>query len=215
MNIVYATSNEYSHIALISLKSLLENNVNVDDIHVFYIGNDLSEENKKLLSDLVKSYSRRIDFYGMPPDFQKITGIMRANPIVYSYCYFQDILPDTVDKVLLVESDTLVLGDISELYNMDISDVYLAAADDMQSKWFKKRLGMKSQSVYFNSGILLINLLKMRQDNASDALDRIIQSGKHKYFYEVQDELNVFCEGSVKVFPPRYIALSPSVNMLL
>lgn len=204
MNIVFATSDLYSKPALVTIKTLLMNNTSVEDINIYYVENNVSDENKKMITDLVKTYQRKIIFIPMPEEYLSIEGLMRTNAIVYSYCFFQDILPKEVDKVILLEGDSIVTGDLSEMYDMDIDDYYVGAADDLQSKWYKRKLGMKDNSPYFNCGIMLMNLKKWREDKVSDKLKEMIKNGEAKFFYEVQDELNVLMEEKVKILPPKY-----------
>ena len=206
MDIVYATSDLYSKPAMISIKSLLVNNLGAECINIYYIENGLSDENKELLLQLVHQYNRNIYFIPMPEKLNEIGGLMRTNPIVYSYCYFQDILPCTVNRVLLLEGDATVTADIQEYFELDIDPYYLAAADDFQSKWYKKLLRMNGKSVYFNSGIMLFNLKKWRENGITEKITQIIKKGKSKFFYEVQDELNVLFEGKILVLPPRFNA---------
>lgn len=206
MNIVYATSDLYSKPALISIKSLLVNNQKANEINIFYIENGLNECNRLNLKQLVESYNRNIEFIKMPDKMNSIKGLMRTNPIVYTYCYLQDILPNTIDKVLLLESDSIVVNDIQDYFSLDLDDYYLAATDDFQSKWYKRLLGMNDNSVYFNSGIMLLNLKKMKSDKITDKITNIIRTGSHKLFYEVQDEMNVLFENEIMSLPPRYNA---------
>ena len=204
MNIVFATSDLYSKPAHITLKSMLVNNRDVEEINVYYVENGLTDESKKRLQKLIDQYYRTIVFIPMPEWLNSISGLLRTNAIAYTYCYFQDILPHTVDKVLLLEGDTIVTDNLTEFYDIDISDYYLAATDDLQSKWCKEKVGIKATSPYFNSGVMLINLKKMREDNITPKITEIIKSGKAKFLYEVQDEMNVMLEGHVKIIPPRF-----------
>lgn len=204
MNIVFATSDLYSKPALVTIKTLLMNNTRCKELNIYYVENDVSEENKSLISELVTSYGRNIVFIPMPKDYLSIKGLLRTNAIVYSYCYFQDLLPRTVDKVLLLEADSIVTDDLTEMYSTELEDYYLGAVDDLQSKWYKRKLGMKDDSPYFNCGIMLINLKKWRTDGITEKITHMIEDGKSKFFYEVQDELNVLMEGKVKILPPRF-----------
>ncbi|MCD7824755.1 MAG: glycosyltransferase family 8 protein [Clostridiaceae bacterium] len=204
MDIVLATSDVYSKPALVTLKSVFINNRNVDVLNIHYVGNGLTENNKNLLIGLTEEYGRKIFFYEIPKECENIGGLLRTNPIVYSYCYFQDILPVSVNKVLLLEGDTIVVKDLTEMFNTDISEFYLAATDDLQSKYCKRRVGINEHSAYFNSGVMLINLKKMREDNFSEKITPLIKSGKAKFMYEVQDELNVMLENQVKILSPKY-----------
>lgn len=204
MNIVYATSDAYSRLALISIKSLLMNNRSIDEINIYYIGNDLSEKNKRLISDLTEEYDRNITFIDMPIQYKSMGDALRTNAVVYSYCFLQDILPDTVTKVLLLESDTIVTDRLDSLYQTNITGYYLAATDDMVSGQYRRKLGMNESSPYFNAGVMLMNLDEFRKCKATIQLSELIKSRRASYIYEVQDELNVFCEGKVKILPPEY-----------
>lgn len=204
MNIVYATSDLYSHPALISIKSLLMNNQCADEINIYYVENHISNENKALLFELVKEYGRNLFFVQMPEFNNSIKGLLRTNAIVYSYFFLQDILPSDVDRVLLLESDAIVVNNLQEMYLMDIEDYYIAAADDLQSKWYKRKLHMKDEIPYFNSGIILYNLEKWRNDDITKKIVKILNTGRYKFFYEVQDEMNVLLKGKVKIFSPKY-----------
>ncbi len=206
MNIVFATSDLYSRLAAVTLQSLLENNQDAESIQIYYIHHDISAENEEMLQTLVDRYDRNIIFLPMPLKLCNIPSIGLKDPIVYSYCYLQDILPDTVDKVLLIESDTIVMGRLQPLYDTKLGDCYAAATDDMQSGIFKKRLKMKTDSVYINSGVMLLNLRKCREQHLSDKMDKMLANGKHELFYEVQDELNIIFEGKIVVLPPTYNA---------
>lgn len=206
MNIVFATSDLFSKPAMVTIKSILLSNVNAKKINIFYIENGLSEANKTLLKNMVSGTNCNIEFLQMPTFFNDIKGLLRTNPIAYTYCFLQDILPSSIDKVLLIESDTIVVDSLDELYSIDIDNFYLAATDDLQSKYCKEKLGIDKDSSYFNSGVMLLNLKKMRTDGVSKDLFELIKKGKSKFLYEVQDEMNVFYEHKVKIIPPRFNA---------
>lgn len=203
MNIVYATSDLYSRPAVVSIKSLLMNQKNTEIIHIYYIENGIADENKKLIRQLVEEYGGKIDFIAMPNLCSRVGGLLRTNAVTYSYCFFQDILPKTVDRVLLLEADTLVAGDLTKMYETDLEGYYIAASDDFQSRWYKRKLGMNEKSPYFNSGVMLLNLKKCREDDVTGKMNELLTKGKSKFFYEVQDEMNVLFEGHVKTFPPK------------
>lgn len=208
MNICYATDDLYSRLVLVSLKSLFLSNMDIKEIHVYIVEDHISAANKRLLMDLAAEYKRNLTFISLSEKhaalYSSIKGQKRVSPVVYSYCFLQDILPQEVDRVLLLEGDELILSNLELLYETDLSGCYFAAADDLQSKWLKKKLGMKADSPYFNAGVILFNFAEMRRDHASEKITEIIQSGKSEFFYEAQDELSVLAEGKVKVLPPKY-----------
>lgn len=204
MNVVFASSDLYSRLALVTIKTLLMNNEDADSINIYYIGYKITKKSQCDLKALVAEYKRSIVFLTLPIEFDTLTGSNRNGQTVFSYCFFQDILPANIDKVLLLEGDTIVTGSLKEFYETDISDYYIAAADDLQSKWYKRKLGMRDNSPYVNCGVVLYNLKKWREDNITEKIMSILKTGKHMLFYDVQDIINCVVEGYVKIFPPRF-----------
>ena len=204
MNVVFATSDLYSTLALVTVKSLLAENTDTDEINIYYIGDRVSDEHKKDLLNLVMRYDRRIEFIQLPGDLLDMKGSNRNGQVVFTYCFFQDILPQSVDKVLLLEGDAIVTGSLKEYYDTDLTGYYIAAADDLQSRYYKKKLGMSPASPYVNCGIVLYNLKKWRDDGVSAKIRAVLESGEHMFFYDVQDVINYTLEGGIKVLPPRF-----------
>ena len=202
MNIVITSSDLYSKLAITTLQSLFVNNRDADEIVVYYIGDKLSDQSRENLTSLVAEHGREINFIPMPERFEQLTGSNRNGQTVFCYCFFQDILP--VDRVLLLEGDQIVTGNLSELYNTDIEEYYIAAADDLQSGVYKKKIGMRKDSPYVNCGMILYNLRKWREDGLTEKISDVLRSGRHMFFYDVQDVINYTVEGGVKVLPPKY-----------
>ena len=202
MNIVMTSSDLYSKLVITTFKSLFINNADVDDITIYYIGDKLTEQSKTNLINLVNEYNRKIVFVPMPEHFDNLAGSNRNGQTVFCYCYFQDLLP--VDKVLLLEGDQIVIGNIQELYDTDITDYYIAAADDLQSSLYKKKIGMKPTSPYVNCGMILYNLKKWREDGLTEKITDVLNSNQHMFFYDVQDVINYTVEGGVKILPPKF-----------
>lgn len=204
MNIVIASGESYSKLAITTIKSLLMTNTDVDEIVIYYISDNVSDNSKIDLSALVSEYGRKIVHIDMPEYLYGFSGSHRNGQIVFSYCFLQDILPEYVDKVLLLEADQIVTGSLAELYNTDLKGCYIAAADDLQSSVYKKKIGMKKDSPYVNCGVILYNLKKWRDDNISKTIMKHLKSQRHMFFYDVQDVINYTVEGAVKVLPPKY-----------
>ena len=74
------------------------------------------------------------------------------------YCFlrlFADLIPEIPEKILYLDTDTLIADDISELYAADISEYELGAVLDYYGHRF---MGYH----YFNSGVLLLNMKNIR-----------------------------------------------------
>ena len=109
------------------------------------------------------------------------------------------------DKLLYLDSDILVLKNILELWNTELTDCYVAAVvDGAGGKNFQehvKNLGLEPKQ-YFNSGVLLLNAQKIREDGICEKLLDYRIHGRN--YYMDQDALNVVCSGKVKYLSPYY-----------
>ena len=104
------------------------------------------------------------------------------------------ILPEE-DIVLSMDIDTIVDGDISELWEQDISDYYLAAC---------REPGKSKEEPYYQMGVVLFNLKKMREDGIDD---RIIHALNTKiYGFCEQDCINEICKGHIYEMDSRFNA---------
>ncbi len=120
--------------------------------------------------------------------------------------YFRLVLPNLLpflDKVIYLDSDTLVLGDIQELWKIDVTNFYLAAVNSLNSK--KNILRLKiSSSQYINSGVMLMNLKKMRNDKVSDAFLSLIKNTNIKLLNVDQDVINLSLDKGVKLISRKW-----------
>lgn len=73
------------------------------------------------------------------------------------------------DKVLYLDGDIVVRGDLLELFRMNLDGYYVAAAHETGKMYFKSDDVMRFPG-YFNSGVMLLNLKKMRQDGITARL---------------------------------------------
>lgn len=110
------------------------------------------------------------------------------------------ILPDliNVDKLLYLDSDVVVNSSLKELWNTDIEDNYIAAVEDANGKKYAKRYGLKSGSKFFNTGMMLLNCKKWREDNIPSRAVKISMEHTGTSFGYDQTVLNQLFDEKVK-----------------
>lgn len=108
------------------------------------------------------------------------------------------------DKIIDLDCDICVNADVAELYNTELGDNYIAAARDInvpgsyaRGEIFKGYiddvLEMQSPHNYFQSGVTVMNMKKLREDFTLEYLLGLAQSNEYRFID--QDLLNVICEG--------------------
>lgn len=124
--------------------------------------------------------------------------------------YFRLLLPDilpSIERVIYLDVDVLVAGQLDGLWQLDLQESCIAAAQDMDVhtilSWHLDRIGYGPDETYFNAGILLLDLAKMRQRDLTATLINKAQEWADKLFYGDQDLLNfyfkdevVYCSGA-------------------
>lgn len=117
-----------------------------------------------------------------------------------------------LDKILYIDSDTLIRGDLRKLYNTDISSNYLAAVVKLEPEfdWVVDKNGKISYKKlnFYNCGVLLLNLEKFRKDQIQDKLIDVKNEDDIKD-YQTQRVFNqVIKPNTIKKLSPVYNDLS-------
>ena len=188
MNIVYTLNDKFVPQVAAGICSVCENNLNASNINFYLISNEISDENKALLEEFVKSYKRKISIIELGDikkyfDFEfDTTG---WNSIVLARLVVDKLLPKDIKRILYLDGDTIVRGSLEELWNQELGENILAASiEPTVDKIRKKNLGLEKYS-YFNAGVLLIDLEKCRNINAGKIiLDYYYKEGVEYVFYD-------------------------------
>ena len=99
-----------------------------------------------------------------------------------------------LDKILSIDMDTVVNENISELWDLDLTNYYIAAVEE--------RLLSEQEGSYFNMGVAMLNLKKIRDDKKDDELIDAINT--YWYRYKEQDCFNEFFRGHALILPSDY-----------
>lgn len=129
-------------------------------------------------------------------------------PAIYYRLFIVGMFPQ-YKKAIYLDCDTVVLGDVSELYRENLGNHLIGAVADgvvqgvpVFKEYTKEALGIEGEK-YFNSGVIVMNLDGMRKMNFYDAFCNTLQ----KYRFRVapdQDCLNVLCKGRVHYFSEQW-----------
>lgn len=204
MNIVYASDDGYCQHMAVSIISLIEHN-KTEQINFHILSDDISEDNKNKLQEMLKFYGRKVNFYpidGLMEELKdKIQGLDtgRFRITTLARLLMGSILPETVTKVLYLDCDTVVLRNISGLYNLRLGNCIAAmAAEPTIYPEVKDTLGLTAEDTYYNAGMILMNLSLWRsEDKESDCFNYYNTMGG-KLAFNDQDILNYVLKDRIK-----------------
>ncbi len=209
LNVLYLTDNNYAAFAGVSILSMFENNKNIDKLHVYVIDDSIAEENKKKLLDMAAQYRQEIIFLDLTEGIRTLEAMKipkyRNSYTTYLKLFTFNLLPDSVHRIFFIDSDSVVVGDLSEMIDIDMEGCMIGAVRDGMSQTYKEALGFDYNDSWFNMGVMLVDVDAWKADNAQDKI--IAQLQKRKGYIAVdQDLLNITQHGNIMSLHPRYNA---------
>ena len=185
------------------LKSIELSHKYGEPIDIYIIDDGISGSNIKKLNQTITSNDINIVWKNIKdaiPERFALPADRSTYPLcIYVRLFLPYFLPENLSKAIYLDVDMIVLRDIQFLWNMDIADNALAAVVDISEKvgssWGGirnyKELGIDPEAKYFNSGLLVIDLQKWREINATQSILNIIEANQEHALYPDQYGLNV------------------------
>lgn len=214
--IAYITDENYVMPTHISIFSLIKNKKQEDILKIYLIGDNISSISKEQFRKLQE---KKVEIKIIEVGKDKYISLGKT-------CFFSETIHVSAtalfkmdlsellcdeDKVIYIDGDTLIQGSLNELYKTDIESAFVAAVDDQfdvrieEYSYLCGRIGLKRKH-YFNSGVMLLNLKKMRQENISQRLLEYRTMGIN-YFMD-QDCLNAVLGEKLITLPYVYNFMS-------
>lgn len=187
-------SNYVCHCA-VTLVSLFENN-REETFSVHILERGLSAAEQQTLTDLAARYGNRVFFYEPMPEM--LVGFTirkfskRISMATYYRCILSELLPRDIDRLLYLDCDIVVLGDIRPFWNTPLDGIGVAAVEDIGSTDAPRYEVLKypMEEGYFNAGVLLINLEYWRKHDVARACIEYFHQYPERIVYNDQDLLN-------------------------
>jgi len=209
IHIACATDDNYAQHCAVTLYSLLENNPD-NEFVVYILISTLTDESKGGITRSLEVFSNKtIKFVEV--DDTPLDGIDlgRFGKAAFYRALLPEYLDQSVNKVLYIDVDLAFTGSIEELWNTDLNDNYCAAVENPFYKKIKRNalVGIAEDAPYFNTGVLLINIPKWRNDNVFEKVKELSLNPDLKFTLPDQDALN-------KLFENKWISVHPKWNAM-
>ena len=201
--IFFTIDDGYTPFLAVALQSLIDNASKEYNYCIKVLHTNVKEEHMKQ----IKKYECKnvnIEFVDLSYYIEKVKDKLYTRDYYTNTTYFRLFLPELYpqyDKVVYLDSDIIVVGDISELYNVDMgTNLITAAPDDIiqYNKVFQDYaelvVGVAKYQHYFNAGVLLMNLDQLRKFKFQEKFLYLLGTVKFSVAQD-QDYLNRLCKG--------------------
>ena len=168
----------------IAAKSLVANS-NVDAVHFLIEDDEFPSDIPQIIQ--CHNVSGQQFFKSGTPNMKSHFSYMAMMRIALCHI-FEDL-----DVILSLDCDTIVVQDISSIWQLPINECYFSASPE----WHRSVNGL----VYCNHGVVLYNLAKLRDGKADEC---IYVLNNNKYTFVEQDVANYLCQGRIHPMPAQY-----------
>ena len=214
INVAYCSSDLFSEVCAVSIVSLFENNKELDEINVYVLEDRISDRNKKRLLNMAEAYGRNIFLIPMPMPYdfyqdQRFTFDTVGR--TFGRMIWGDILPESVHKLLSLDSDTMILDNLEELWNYDLQGKPIAGVDDCMGKVaMVKTQHLSADTIHCNAGMYLIDLDVWRKENWTSIFHEYI-----KKLFDAGIALGGYEEEVIThTLSDRFFLLPPKFNLM-
>lgn len=207
VDFVFAVDDNYAPCLYVALKSIFKNASLKYKYHIYVLNAGLSGDNMQKLLDFHSVYSS-IEFIDVAKRLEGLSDKLVLRDYFTLTTYYRFFIPalfPNLDKILYLDSDVIVNGDISELFNTNIKDNLAGVVREEVMEQIKvfgdyveEGLGISCKK-YFNAGVMLLNLKELRKINIEEKFLSLIE--KHKFeVTQDQDYLNVILKDKCYYF---------------
>ncbi len=208
MNVVYASNDAYARHLGTSMYSLFDRNQEFNEINVFVLTLGLSKENQEKLYEIAEKFARKLTLLNLDDlqtrmGFEVDTGGFDIS--IMLRLFMGDMLPEQIDRVLYLDCDTVVLQSLKHLWKEDLQGKIIGAVmEPTIYEKVKQSIDLKKEDPYYNSGVLLVDLKKWREEDIQKQLLEFLKNKGGKLFASDQDVLNGTLKGRIHTLMPRY-----------
>lgn len=172
------------------------------ELHIVHHG--LEEEQMKELGKAVSSYPRvSLGFCRLPERLLRILqhrDCGRFSPLTYGRLLAAALFPRH-DRVVYLDVDVLLNGDVAELYDADLHGAPIGAVRDcavLQSistgrlpdhLEYISGMGVTNPRLYCNTGVMVMDLVQMREQETEDRLLRLLEAHPDSFPYVTRQDI--------------------------
>ena len=211
MYIVYASDDNFSDIMGVSILSLFENNKD-ENINIYILDSNISKDNKDKIESICVNYSKKLPMWIQAKNINDVLGINvemdRGSLSQYARLFIGDLLDKDIKRVLYLDCDTIIEKSIKDLWNIDLEGNTIAALKDAFSSRYRANIRLKPNDIMFNSGVMLIDMLKWKENRIEDRLLKLIKKNNGIIQQGDQGALNSILSKQTLCINPKYNAVT-------
>lgn len=176
-------------------------------IYLFYT--HVNEANRKILLEQIRKHAARFHAIEIKEDLFAGAPVFRYFPReMYFRLLCGKYIPKEEHRLLYLDPDILIFAPLTELYEANLQNKTIGAIPDYAVEHLMpecmRRLGFKKGERYVNSGVLLIDLDRMREVFDEEKMKAIVAEYGERFSFPDQDLINLYFKNDIRYLSRRY-----------
>ena len=197
-------NDNYTYPIMVSITSIIlnSNKSTFIQFHIF-IGNDVKIKNQKKIISLKRlKHKIKFSFHNVGNTFKGWIHGKKKITVAGFYRTIAAELIKNVDKLIYLDGDTLTYGDLSEMYQLNMDNIYFRGVREYLPIKYKME---KDKSEYICDGVMVMNLKLLREAHMFDAFKKYyLKFFNKKIYYGDQHIINTLFRDKIGFLPPKY-----------
>lgn len=224
--IFFTIDDSYAPFLAVALNSAIKNSDPQSNYKAIVLYQDLGADNISRLQSL-QTENFKIELMPIRANMEALDDRM-SNRLRCDYftltIYFRLFIPSMFpqyDKGIYIDSDVVLTDDIAKLFDIDIGENYIGACNDLSIAdipplvaYTEKAVGVNAKE-YINSGVLLMNLKKMRDDDLEGHFLALLNKYHFDSIAPDQDYLNAMCNGKIYYLEEKWDTMPNDAKPML
>lgn len=197
-------NNKYVKYAAVTIKSIIDQSSNNDDLKIHILTDYISQRNNRMLMRISNGHA----IIHIVEDTSEISDLITNGWSVYTWyrLLLPKILSEDIHRVLYIDCDVIINGNLDSLFTMNMQSKSIAGCIDTQAydKVAISRLPYDGYLNYICAGVLVVNLDKWREDLIHNKIISYARANSNKLIFPDQDAINVVCCNDKIILPLQF-----------
>ncbi len=204
--VFFSCDDKFVKFTSVALESMIVNANKIYTYRAYILNSDISLENQGIIYNHFNKYTNlEINFVNVSDYIKSVDSLLHVRDYYSKTTYYRLLIAKMFteyDKTIYLDSDMIIKGDISRLYEIDLGNNLVGAAHeqamiqtDAYGDYVEKNLDI-SRYNFFNAGMLLINSKLWRDEEVFEKFMYLLSIYTFKVTQD-EDYLNVICKDRV------------------
>ncbi len=211
ISIAFSVNNEYTLFGYIAIYSLIKHANRNSEYYIYVLVTNLDDNNRVLLESLTAEnvFVKCIDISEIISRVH-LEASLHLSVETYYRLFIPLILPQH-ERILYLDSDLVVLGDVADIFSLDLNGKAVGAARDVlcnNLKIHSEEIGGLDYKKSFNAGVLLMDTRRFEEENVREKCLKLLEEdykrADRRLIFADQDALNIVLYDNVTILDSKW-----------